>query len=139
MKPLSCDDTICVGIVQQMHAAERSLSEIAHALTAVGYCSKSRILLSASHISNFMHDDLGLAKVPKYDKPYYVGWNHVNTGQAKIAGVWRLKLTVDERHKRGFIADNLLSDDDWTKLIEAGQQWVIQFHKYILHLATYKM
>lgn len=72
-KPLSKFDKTCVEIA----SLDESLLLITVLLSKAGYCSKSGLDLTESHVSNFRRKDLGIRSAPYYSKPQYQGRNWI--------------------------------------------------------------
>lgn len=73
MRPLSVHDETCVKIA----SIGQNLDLIRLLLKQAGYCSKSGLELTESHVSNFRRKDLGIRSAPYYSKPNYQGRNWI--------------------------------------------------------------
>lgn len=73
IKYISKYDKECVSLASRYG----TLAELRDDLHRHGYRSKSGLILTESHVSNFRRKDLGLRKVRYYDKPTYAGRNWI--------------------------------------------------------------
>lgn len=85
MKKLDKNDQ---WLVEQIKNSLFNQDAMARYLSEKGYVSKSGLPLTGAHISNFMRKDLGMRRVPPYEKPNYKGMNHVTVKQIKKEGKW---------------------------------------------------
>lgn len=64
-------DGVSESVLSQMFHDGMKLEHMRGALHIMGYRSKSGLMLTESHVSNYLRKDMGLRKVSEYKKPNY--------------------------------------------------------------------